>query len=152
MRVKDLLPLSLLYAAEDQQIQGRTKMQKLVFLAQQEIDADSGTEVEFEFEPYKYGPFSKELIETLETFDEKGVINRRTEYTFDGTKKYIYTLTPEGKNSFEYNLKHSPDSQTIQEILEESEDVVETYGRWSISKLLDHVYDEHPEMAKNSVY
>lgn len=127
-------------------------MQKLVFLTQQEIDAEPDTEVEFEYKPYKYGPFSKELIEALEKFDREDIIDRRVEYTYDGTKKYIYTLTPKGKKSFQWNLNHSPDSDLIKDILEKSENSVNTYGRWSISKLLDYVYDEHPEMAENSIY
>lgn len=149
MIVKRLLPLSLLYEADNHQIQGRTRMQKLVFLTQQRLD-DEGLQP-YRYIAYDYGPFSKDLLDALEEYDEKGLVERRTERTWDGSNKYIYQLTPDGKRNFERNLRESDDAEEIERIRGTSSNVIDEFNKMSISKLLDYVYDHYPSYAENSV-
>lgn len=149
MNVKKLLPLSLLYEADNHQIQGRTRMQKLVFLTQQRL-SDDGLHP-YRYIAYDYGPFSKDLLDALEEYDEKGLIDRRTERTWDGSRKYIYQLTAKGKRNFETNLRESEDAEKIEQIRATSDEVVGEFNKMSVSKLLDYVYDEYPSFAENSV-
>jgi uncharacterized protein YwgA len=53
MTNQSLLPLALLYADGQRKIEGITRFQKLVFLAQEETDIEE----KFEFTPDNYGPF-----------------------------------------------------------------------------------------------
>lgn len=149
MNVKRLLPLSLLYEADNHQVQGRTRMQKLVFLAQQRLN-DEGLRP-YRYIAYDYGPFSKDLLDALEEYDENGLIDRRTERTWDGSKKYVYRLTPNGTQNFETNLRESDDAEEVEHIRATSKGVVDDFNKMSISKLLDYVYDEYPSYAENSV-
>lgn len=149
MNVKRLLPLSLLYEADNHQVQGRTRMQKLVFLTQQRLgDEDLQP---YRYIAYDYGPFSKDLLDALETYEEQGLVVRRTERTWDGSKKYIYQLTVEGKRNFEQNLQESPDRGEMERVQETSGKVIDEFNKMSVSKLLDYVYDEYPGYAENSV-
>lgn len=149
MNAKRLLPLSLLYEADNHQIQGRTRMQKLVFLTQQRLGEEDLQP--YRYIAYDYGPFSKDLLDALEEYDEKGLVDRRVERTWDGSEKYIYQLTVEGKRSFEENLRESDDAEEIERIRATSSEVVDEFNKMSVSKLLDYVYDEYPSYAKNSV-
>ncbi|USZ67007.1 Panacea domain-containing protein [Halorussus salilacus] len=149
MNVKRLLPLSLLYEADNHQVQGRTRMQKLVFLAQKRLN-DEGLRP-YRYIAYDYGPFSKDLLDALEEYDEEGLIDRRIERTWDGSEKYIYQLTGEGKQNFERNLRESPDAEEIEQIRATSSEVIGGFNKMSISKLLDYVYNEYPDYAENSV-
>lgn len=149
MNVKKLLPLALLYEADNHQVQGRTRMQKLVFLTQQRLD-DEGLQP-YRYIAYDYGPFSKDLLDALEAYDEKGLIDRRTERTWDGSEKYIYQLTVEGKRNFERNCRESDDHEKIEQIRTTASEVIDEFNKMSVSKLLDYVYDEYPSYAENSV-
>lgn len=149
MNVKRLLPLSLLYEADNHQIQGRTRMQKLVFLTQQRLGEEDLQP--YRYIAYDYGPFSKDLLDALEEYDERGLIDRRTERTWDGSEKYIYQLTFEGRQNFKQNLEESEDCERIERIRTTAGEVVGDFNKMSISKLLDYVYDEYPAYAENSV-
>jgi len=75
-------------------INGRTKFQKIVFIGQKERRLP---EV-FKFNGYYYGPYSKELTDTIEMLIKLGLINEKViigeEYI-----EYIYTITEEGKGA-----------------------------------------------------
>lgn len=150
MEAKKLLPLSLLYEADRNRIHGRTRLQKLVFLAQKRME-DEGIEP-YDYIAYDYGPFSKELLDALEKYEKKGLIDINITQTYDGTDKYIYSLTPEGIDNFEQNLDNSPDSEKIETIRQVSGEMIDSFNNMPMSELLDHVYDKHPSYAKNSVY
>jgi uncharacterized protein YwgA len=149
MNVKRLLPLSLLYEADGHQVQGRTRIQKLVFLTQQRLNDDDLRP--YRYIAYDYGPFSKDLLDSLEEYDEKGLIERRVERTWDESEKYIYELTGEGKKNFKENLRESEDCEEIEQIRSVSREVIGEFNKMSISKLLDYVYDEYPTYAEESV-
>lgn len=65
-------------------IDGITRLQKLVFLLQTErLDAIVGNIETYEFEPYKLGPYSKELMNTLEELKSAGIVRTESlKYTF----------------------------------------------------------------------
>lgn len=147
--VKRLLPLSLLYAADRHRIQGRTRMQKFVFLAQERLERE-GLQP-YRYIAYDYGPFSKDLAEALNEYEENELLEESAERTWDGSKKYIYTLTPKGERNFERNLRESPDDEELRLIRDVSKEVVDEFNKLSYSKLLDYVYEEYPEYAENSV-
>jgi hypothetical protein len=55
--------------------------------------------------------------------------------------------SPEGGKS---NL--SENEQKLYQIYEVAEQIVEEYNHYPISNLIDVVYEEYPEYAKNSIY
>lgn len=152
MNAKQFLPLALLYATEDGRIEGRTRFQKLAFLAGEELQ-EYGVEP-YDFIPYDYGPFDKTLLDELEKLETEGLVEINKTRTFGGDERYDYRLTGAGKESYQDNRNDQPDSdgeerfQTVEQVAEE---IVKEYGEMPISNLIEYVYSEYPEYAENSV-
>ncbi len=62
---------------EAEPIRGRTRLQKLLFLAKEDYGLGGVFEGFPEFEPYKYGPFSSELYDDLDFLENLGLITTR---------------------------------------------------------------------------
>jgi len=150
IRIKDIIPLALLYSAESNQIEGRTRLQKLVFLAQDDLE-DEGVDT-LEYVPYKYGPFSKSLIEAIERFQQMGLLERSKQRTYGGSEKYVYNLTPKGNRTFQHNLEGDDNAEIFEKILDVAQDTLNKHNKKSLDKLINEVYEEHPEYATESVY
>lgn len=143
---RQLLPLALLYANDGQQIQGRTRMQKLVFLVQKEFDDTSALPGEYNYIPYDYGPFAKKLYADLDYLKDRGYIRESTETIEDGKVQYNYQLTPEGRE----HIEQQPENK-VNQILDLAEPIKQDFNRVSLPKLLDYVYSKYPDYAENSV-
>jgi hypothetical protein len=160
MNVQRFLPLALLHAA-DGEIRGKTRFQKLAFLTEMELD-EWGIEP-YDFVPYDYGPFSKELLEETETLETEGLLTITERRTFGGKERYDYRLTSRGVETYDDNdpeIDWHSDRQSEPSTPEErfacvddtATSVVDRFGEMPVSNLIDHVYDEYPEYAKNSVF
>lgn len=139
------LPLALLYVNGGRQVEGITRLQKLVFLAQQEYleEDESG----YDFDPYKYGPYSEELTHTLELFEDRGYIEKNVETTRNGNEKYTYSLTDEGWKIVKQGLLDgSEDSQ----LFEVAKKVKDAHNREPIERVLRYVYNKYPSYAEKS--
>jgi uncharacterized protein YwgA len=157
MRADRVLTLALLYTAGGE-IEGRTRFQKLAFLADQQLeDFDIDP---YEFIPYDYGPFDSDLYDNLEWLESEGLVESSESRTFGGDKRYDYRLTKKGKVGFEQNVPTSDNKtlgdlsesqQKLKKIYEVANDVVEEYNEIPISNLLRRIYDEYPRYAENSV-
>lgn len=153
---RQLLPLAFMYAHRKEPIQGRTRLQKMIFLLQKEFEEDEGglpISDKYSFTPYDYGPFSQPLYADLdelrgENDAGEGFIDERSE-TFDkGKVKYQYVLTPTGKSFVEEELA---DDETFQKILTKAEGIKEEFNHLPLQQVIDRVYSEYPEYAENSI-
>jgi uncharacterized protein YwgA len=142
---RELLPLTLL-AAADGEISGRTRMQKLAFLLDEEELDDEDF---YKFVKYDYGPFSKQLLNDLDRLEREGVIEEEESKTFSGNRRYDYRLSDEFADSVE-RLAETDDE--VAEIVETARQVVREHNDKSIRALVEHVYDKHPKYKENSVY
>lgn len=146
-----MIPLTLLYARDGEPIEGRTRMQKLVFLLQQRLeerDKDPFLSGDYEFIAYDYGPFSKDLYDDLDSLSERGQIEDSEEELRDGKEKYDYEIQPDGEDF----VKHHLHMQDAEEILELAEEMKEEYNDVLLSELIEYVYSQYPEYAENSIY
>jgi uncharacterized protein YwgA len=144
---RELLPLALLQAQEGEEIEGRTRLQKMVFLIQQETEAEgSDLPGKYDYVPYDYGPFARELYDDLDRLQEKDVIKEEQVEMRDGKIKYNYTLGP---NASSY-INNLPEHK-IRQVQAKAEDIKERFNDKRLTKLIDIVYSEYPEYAKNSV-
>lgn len=152
MQAKRVLPLALLYAA-DGRIKGRTRFQKLAFLADQELD-EKGIDP-YDFIPYDYGPFDSSLYDELEWLEERALVNVTKTKTYGGDSRYDYRLTKKGWRSFNRNLPKTDSSdrnvQKLQTIYEVAKEIIEKYNDIPLSNLIDYIYTEYPRYAQNSV-
>lgn len=163
---KEDLLLMMIYAGEGEkkEIKGITRLMKLIFLLNKAID-DS----DFNFEPYKMGPYSRDVYATIEFFnsipsaDEPIIVVENS-----GGKKI---------NSIEV-AKYFKDIDSVSESINANASYVlsdigikvakkvwndadadlkdkvtkirKNFGDLPLQKLLKYVYDEYPEMTIRS--
>ncbi|NLX99285.1 MAG: DUF4065 domain-containing protein [Rhodopirellula sp.] len=113
-----------------------TAMMKLMFLIQMKGTAKRRF---YEFVPYHYGPFAKELYADLEKLQEDGLISIDNGEE-DKTK---ITLADPAK------AKELTD-QLPEELREDVQAIIDEYGALKHNELLDRVYEEFPAYAKKS--
>lgn len=146
MRSSKLLPLALLQLSDEQEIEGITRFQKLVFLAQKEIEG-LGTR-EYSFKEYKYGPFSKELYDDLDRLVATGYIARDTVETHNGNKKQVYRITEKGEEYIGQILEVGNNQSDLN--VGKLQSLKEEYNNMPILGLIRRVYSEYPDYAENS--
>ena len=144
---RELLPLALLYAEDREEIQGRTRLQKLVFLTQNEsAQAEERLPGKYNYVPYDYGPFARDLYDDLDRLKSRKVIVEDPEKMEDGKIKYDYRLGPQAD---EY-LAQVP-KEKFEATLELAQKIKSTWNGKELPDLLDYVYSEYPNYAENSV-
>ena len=118
-------------------IVGRTKLQKLAFLAKKE----GKLPLSFNFPVYYYGPYSEELQQIVDTMVAAGFVkeevfqpNSRDEESVG----YIYSLTEDGK---EFSKQLS--SELTEEEMSRLQDLVKQYGYRPLREVLDYVYAQY---------
>lgn len=137
--------LVLLWVDNFDSISSLTKMQKLVFLAQngslQEDAIDPLSNSHFSFEQEKYGPYSVAITNCLEQLERENMINK-TVTQQDGREEYSYTLTSTGKDAIN---SHSMDltTQDTKTLIT----VKKMYNDMPTAQLLDKIYDEYPSYS-----
>lgn len=141
---KKLLPLAILELSSGDSIEGITRFQKLVFLAQRE---ELGEEF-YNFIPGSYGPFSKPLYDDIDKLVEKRFIQEETKPSArpGNQDKQVYTLGPKGHRA----LMQAEESGGTPFSIGQLEDLVSEYEQIALWDLLEYVYSEYPEMAENS--
>jgi len=108
------------------EVDGRTKLQKIIFLGQQEL----GLEKIFDFNEYYYGPYSDELTDALEQLIRSGDIIEDIEMHGDYIK-YTYRLS---------NFTGIPNETVI------PENIMHSFKRLSgvpRKKIIDYVYRKY---------
>lgn len=144
MSKSDLLPLALLYVDGSESIDGITRFQKLVFLAQKETDIGIG----FDFEADKYGPFSSDLYNAIDELENRGLIRQETEYTRGGNEKYVYSLTPQGQQAARKIL--NKDNTAIEQVFDAAEEIKSQHNDQTLERLLRYVYGNYEGYTENS--
>lgn len=136
--LKDLLiPLHLISLAEGS-FSGKTRLQKLVFLGQEEYDGD----YDFKFSSAPLGPLSHKLLNAVDEAIDFGFIKRQKETTHFGFPVFRYSVTNDGKNILEFGIDKSLlSSKTIKA----NEKVMAEYGGMPYVQLLDYVHERYPE-------
>ena len=145
---REAVPLTLLSAVDGSEVQGTTRLQKLVFLAQNGgLDDDPIPDVQqefdvFNFDPYNYGPFSKELAQTVDDLADRGLIKKSATTTSSDNSRDDYQITDKGE-------------QVLDDALSERDEnllwgVKRLYNDTPLLKLLNEVYGDYPEYAENS--
>lgn len=140
-----LLPLALLYVDGRREIDGATKFQKLVFLAQKETDIEES----FEFRSDKYGPFSPELHATLDELENRNLIRKEIRRNRSGNEKYTYSLTGYGTEVLQ-KVMDKDEGGDFEQILENSDEVKKEYNRKPFDRLLRYVYSKYDEYTDKS--
>lgn len=152
-REEDLAFLLFYYSKE---IEGITKLQKLLFLIEKETDFTNIYEnVSFEFEPYKYGPFSEKVYDVVDFLLAIGAVEAiETRGEIDGIR-YPEDQNPHAGKKFVLTPKGEKICRELDEILADGtregiDNVVETYGELTLEDLLKYVYTQYEEYTTES--
>ncbi len=148
---RKLIPMALMYAGDEEPIEGRTRLQKMVFLVQQRMDSHQNVSLEsddYEFIPYDYGPFSKELYDDLDSLVDRQMVEDREEELDSGKVKYDYEIQSAGQEFVETQLS----AEDAQEIMQIARNVKAEYNDMLLSDLIDDVYSRFPEYAQKSIW
>ena len=119
------------------------QVQKFFFLLDRNLNEAAGGPF-FNFRPYDYGPFDREVYEELESLSEKDLV-RVIEGGWGRTRRYA--LTPKGVEASE-RLK--------EELPPHVRQYISDLGGWmsslSFEQLISFIYKKYPEMKENSVF
>jgi len=135
-------------------IRGVTKLQKLLFLIEQETEffEEYESDIAFNFAPHKMGPFSEHVYEELHFLLQLGAIESEPmdtptfpEVDDSDLSNKEFVLTPKGKKIAKELVDILSDDH-----LSEIEDIVETYGTMSLNEILREVYQTYPDFAEQS--
>ncbi|MEM3065301.1 MAG: hypothetical protein QW177_08005 [Candidatus Nitrosotenuis sp.] len=153
MIVRQVYPLLLAYAEDGYPIKGKTRLQKIIFLFQQEIFKEKNKDLGYNFVPYNFGPYSDILQKDVEELVDNEYLKVEAKQGLDGKYIYNYHITDKGRKLAE-NLLYESKYAKFQlnrpyKLLGKIKNDA-NYG--DLDSLLKKVYSEHPEYAKNSIY
>lgn len=141
---RHLVPLLLLHADGARPVEGRTRMQKFVFLAQEEGQIPAA----YRFVPFDHGPYSRELQNDLDELIAAGLVEEKAEGVGEGRTRYSYSLTSWGGEVARRIL--SSRRSEWEHPFRVLEDIKRMYKGQSLLSILQDVYARHPEYAVNS--
>lgn len=141
MDKRDLLLGAL--AAADGEVYSPVQVQKLLFLLERKIPQRIGGPL-FNFQPYDYGPFDKEVYRVLEVLSSEGSVCIADSAQGDWKE---YRTSPVGQKQGEQILENLPPR-----IAEYFRQLSKWVRKLSFRQLVSIVYEAYPEMRANSVF
>lgn len=139
MPASSKLPIVFLYTDQSTSIEGATRFQKLVFLAQEEQNLKDY----YEFRPDRFGPYSVGLRADIEALENQGYIERDVKTNEYGHARIAYSLTPDGIREAKKLLELG--NEAVFDIVQE---VKREYNDRTISGLLQYVYRQYDEYVE----
>lgn len=130
-------------------INGRTRFMKLLFLQYNESRMIV-RDLFYKFEPWDYGPFSKQVYEDGEELKHDGLLTiKQHTYNTNGLRQrtlWIHSLTEKGADVAQKLLKKlPPDTEnTIRGMLKR-------FNEMALFELLRYVYDKYPRYVTRSL-
>jgi len=114
-------------------VRGRTKFQKLVFLAQEE----AGLPRLFSYRPYHYGPYSQELFNLIDELKLGGYIEEKCNISEDFIE-YEYLITPRGKEQLS-SLEKKPPTTISSDTLKK----IKKLNKQPRNEIISYVYQKY---------
>jgi hypothetical protein len=163
LRASDLVLLLLAASGRGDSAQDRlngiTRLEKLLFLAEQETELSKEAYDRFEFKAYDYGPYSKGVYEAVDLLEEAGLLNEERAYAgqpLDEMEEWTavveqregverrFTLTDRGKAIAAFLGQKHPD------VASALAQVKAKYGAMPLRSLIRYVYSTYPPFAAAS--
>lgn len=162
-----LLLLSALSACgTKERVAGITRLEKMMFLLQKETRFSGKLQNKFKFEPWKFGPFSKEIYADLDLLTSLGLVDaeerplssyvehtEREEYTRliepeedEEIVEKTFSLTDRGCKVAE-KLRTWISEKDWQEIAQ----LKKRFEKVPLTRLIQYVYQKYPETTSKSV-
>ena len=141
-------------------INGVTRMEKLLFLADKEADIAALVIEPLEFIPYNFGPYSKQVYEAVDILEEAQLLSEERNLDANGLDSleeadatadetdYVerrFLLTDKGKAVSE--LLGGQHADVVQKLSE----IKNRYAAMSLRELIRYVYTKYPPLAEKSL-
>lgn len=133
------------------EVRGSTRMMKLLFLLKKESGfSKKKLGAFYRFRPWKYGPFSKGVVDDIEELRNDGFItieHRRfalNEFDEDEKILHVYKLTKDGKGVAKEVVENLPD-RSLQRL-----EMLRSFTDMPLKRLLKYVYASYPRFIKRS--
>ncbi|MCE4619010.1 MAG: hypothetical protein F7C37_06170 [Desulfurococcales archaeon] len=139
LSLRDWILALLAYAGG--KIRGKTRLQKALFLVQEEIGA-----IEADYQPYKYGPYSPTVENELRSLEKEGLIYIREELGGDDANAQVIYLSDRGKKLAQKALEQL----MTREDWEDIESIFKLSAKAPLISLLAYVYTFYPEWTVSS--
>lgn len=134
-----VLLAALVPASRD--VHSPVQVQKLMFLIDREVANRVGGPF-FDFAPYNYGPFDKQVYRELAALSELGLV----EISQSGTRD-AFRLTEAGQKEGESCLAELP--KTVRDYIQKVSEFVRSQ---TFSGLVSAIYKAYPDMKANSIF
>ncbi len=125
-------------------VRGTTRLHKIAFLAVEE----GGIDVDAEFVPHFYGPWSPDVQRALNELVEARIIDVIVDETGvqDESPPKVYSLTDNGKELLKTTL-----ARLNREELLRLKFIIRRYGFMPLTYLLTYIYTKYPEYTRASI-
>lgn len=141
-----IYPLILLYSMSNKEIDGKTKLEKLIFVIQKRLIEDlkwGVTASNYDFRAFNFGPFTEEVYDDIASLKLLSLVDVVGEG--DNQK---YSLTTKGVTVVERLIAQK---RLSSDFLSEIMKIAKSLGELRLDKLIEKVYKEYPEYARNSL-
>lgn len=156
---------------------GITRLQKLLFLLEKEYNIAEILDSTYDFEAWRFGPYTPELYDDLEFLENLGLIEAREfgpqtlheQWEEDYLDKQVYLSQREEDETDKYQGKafklSDPDGHEkyqqlqnmlqsegveLQKLMSAIREVKSAYGEMPLRSLISHVYNLYPDYASKS--
>lgn len=173
---KDILLLLLYVPGPKKQynesIKGITKFTKLLYLLKELHNIDKYVKKYYSFEPYKIGPFTREIYDDVDFFQSLGFIEKKKTGTIQESEyfefeEFLEDVIPEiemesisqdiyKETEFMLTTKGEKFAEKLSnqvsiKILEACRQIKTKFGLLPLSDLLKYIYLKYPEMASKTI-
>ncbi len=137
--------LLLLYANDGATIEGKLRLEKMVFLLDQTIRSKRLHIADklYDFRAYSFGPFSEEVYDDIELLKDLNLVN------ISGTEENpTYQITDKGKKIVEKMIQQEVIPPSL---LNEIENIKRKWNRADLYSLLKYIYRNYREFTQKSL-
>lgn len=114
----------------------KTKLQKLIFLVQEEAQIKGGYD---DFSKHHYGPHSYHLTADAELLSQEGLIIKEQTLGCNNRPYYFYQSTENGNKLLEESICPKVDKNLIEKV----KSIVDKYGNCEYKELTEYVYKKY---------
>ena len=120
------------------------QIQKTIFLIEKECIENKSLTKTFNFVPYNYGPFDKDIYNDLQILIQKNLV--ASEWN-GNIKQYKAT-----ENTELFDYRNELVNHYGKTFVDNVKNITDFVSNLSFDKLLNWLYNKYPEMAENTVY
>lgn len=139
-------PERLVVLVNELTVRGRLRLQKYGFIAAH-LCRDDLLDLDFyhDWEPYHYGPYSRDLAEDVRFCVDANILDEAQQTTPDGHTIYVYALKPEGRKILRTLVRDNGS------VIKELYDKLARLNKRNLQDLLRDAYNAYPKYTTNSL-